>query len=278
MTTACSNWLNIFSCMRHSVQKKPAIHPQVHPNKRAFDAIIVWKGKEGTKKSYGGVAYDYILKPAAMEVTNRPVSPPKDRPLTHDQIARKLREAEERRLSIEAQKVEFAAREKTKIQEVMSKSMEQEEQFARAAHAKLRRSMEITKENRKLQIMALQDKLRDHLARVEEVCKNSDSMAKDLNLKEKIDQKLEAKEENRKAQLQALLVRLKDHGKHIEDVCKASENINKAQEEKMINKMENALKNREEHLRALQDRLKEHERKIEEVRRNKLNLQITSSD
>jgi hypothetical protein len=46
---------------------------------------------------------------------------------------------------------------------------------------------------------------------VEDVYKKSDSMAKDIELEEKIVQKLEASEGNRNAQIQALLSRLRNH-------------------------------------------------------------------
>ena len=46
---------------------------------------------------------------------------------------------------------------------------------------------------------------------MEEVYKKSDSMAKDIELEEKIIQKLEASEGNRNAQIQALLSRLRNH-------------------------------------------------------------------
>ncbi|CAG2209705.1 unnamed protein product [Mytilus edulis] len=253
MSTACSYWMTIFSCMRQNPRKIKSLDLQ-KPNRSAFDAIIVWKGKEGAKRSTGGVAYDYILKPASDN----------------------LKAAEERRQSLEQQKVQFAAKEKNRVQEVLAKSMEEEEKFAREVKAKLRRSLEVTKENRNMQIQALQEKLRDHLTKVEEVYKKSDTMAKDLQLEEKITQKLEASEENRNAKIQAQLTRLRNHAKHIEDVCKASENLGKISEEKIILKMENALKNREEYYRALQDRLKEHEKKIEEVRRNKMSISTGS--
>lgn len=142
----------------------------------------------GLQKSTGGVAYDYILKPAA---DNAPKisSPPKDKPLTHDEIFEKLQKAEARRQSLEAQKLEFVAKEKQRMQEALMKSQKEEEEKAKAAQAKLRRSMEITKENRELQIMSLQEKLREHLAKVQEVCRNSESMSKELE--ERLIQKYE---------------------------------------------------------------------------------------
>ena len=46
---------------------------------------------------------------------------------------------------------------------------------------------------------------------MEDVYKKSDTMAKDIELEEKINQKLEASEGNRNAQIQALLSRLRNH-------------------------------------------------------------------
>lgn len=170
------------------------------------------------------------------------------------------------------------------------KSQKEEEEKAKAAQAKLRRSMEITKENRELQIMSLQEKLREHvsvgcivqevvslysvlilckwvdcclfgvpvvekilwlifihilikfwmshvnkirpkhlecfemlltpkslspqLAKVQEVCKNSESMSKELE--ERLIQKYEAYEENRNNQLQSVVKRLQDHVRILE--------------------------------------------------------------
>ncbi|CAG2209701.1 STMN1 [Mytilus edulis] len=133
---------------------------------------------EGAKRSTGGVAYDYILKPASDNVLPRPISPPKEKPITQEEIFRKLKAAEERRQSLEQQKVQFAAKEKNRVQEVLAKSMEEEEKFAREVKAKLRRSLEVTKENRNMQIQALQEKLRDHAKHIEDVCKASENLGK----------------------------------------------------------------------------------------------------
>lgn len=52
---------------------------------------------ENKKANTGGVSYEVILKPAEVDMP-RPPSPPKEKNLTHEDIARKLQEAEERRL------------------------------------------------------------------------------------------------------------------------------------------------------------------------------------
>ena len=51
---------------------------------------------ESQKANTGGVAYEVILKPAAGDGP-RPSSPPKDKNITHNDIVKKLQEAEERR-------------------------------------------------------------------------------------------------------------------------------------------------------------------------------------
>lgn len=180
----------------------------------------------GLQRSTGGVAYDYILKPAA-DIAPKISSPPKEKPLTHNEIFEKLQKAEARRQvgslkvlsvlyflihhllllsmlmcvfvsyelrfyfklimprlgvvfwdfltktlwimiifsiqSLEAQKLEFVAKEKQRLQEALMKSQKEEEEKAKAAQIKLRRSMEITKENREQQIQSLQEKLREHV-------------------------------------------------------------------------------------------------------------------
>lgn len=50
----------------------------------------------GLQRSTGGVAYDYILKPAA-DIAPKISSPPKEKPLTHNEIFEKLQKAEARR-------------------------------------------------------------------------------------------------------------------------------------------------------------------------------------
>lgn len=51
---------------------------------------------ENQKTKVGGLAYEVILKPASDQP--RPPSPPKEKGITHDDIVRKLQEAEERRM------------------------------------------------------------------------------------------------------------------------------------------------------------------------------------
>ncbi|KAL3869002.1 hypothetical protein ACJMK2_041740 [Sinanodonta woodiana] len=130
---------------------------------------------EGAKENAGGLAYEVILKPASNDGP-RPPSPPREKNLTIEDISKKLQEAEERRQSLEAMKLDQIAKDRQRAQEALILKQQEEENFARATQEKLRRSMEINKENREAQIKALQDRLRDHEKKIEEVRKNKDSL------------------------------------------------------------------------------------------------------
>ncbi|KAK7468192.1 hypothetical protein BaRGS_00020249 [Batillaria attramentaria] len=264
-----------FLCMRENKSQKPR---KVHPNQGRYDAMVVWKGKadKPIQKS-GSLAFEVILKPAQNDAPLRPISPPKNNRvvLSEEDIKLKLKKAEERRQSLEAQRLEQLAKERERAQEVVAKAQQESKEFSHATKEKLRRSMEANKENREAQIKALQERLREHSIKVTETCKQSDKMMEDFQEKinSKISQRFEVYEENRQSQLQSMLTRLKEHANHIQEVCQASENMGKVCEEKLVSKMENALRNREEQLRALQERLLEHERRIEEVQKKKMGIQ-----
>ncbi|XP_052274198.1 uncharacterized protein D1044.6-like isoform X2 [Dreissena polymorpha] len=252
---------------------KYKLQQQIHPGRPGhFDAVIVWKGKENKKSNSGGLAYDVILKPAAGDLP-RPSSPPKDKGLTHEDIVRKLQEAEERRLSMEAEKLAPIAKMRERAQEAIERSQQENEEFSRATQEKLRRSMEVNKENRDAQIQALQTRLREHLLKVEETCRKSEEMTKELE--ERIKQNLEQKSENRQAQIDAMVQKLKEHEKHVEEVVKANEALSRSKysEEKVLEKIQKAIQNRESFLEEQKKRLQEHEKKIEEVRNKKAVIQ-----
>ncbi|XP_041360246.1 stathmin-like isoform X4 [Gigantopelta aegis] len=207
MSSVC-NWLSLFVCLRDS-PKKPK--HRIHPNHRGhYDAVVMWKGKEAAKQKTGGVAYEVILKPATTELdAARVLSPPKGKVLTQDDIVMKLQKAEERRLSYEQMKLERIAQEREKAQAKIAKIQAESETFSKITQEKLRRSMEISKEKRDMQIKALQERLREHASHIKEVCEASKNMNK--MSEEKILQKMETALKNREGQLKALQERLLEH-------------------------------------------------------------------
>ncbi|CAI9739358.1 trichohyalin-like isoform X1 [Octopus vulgaris] len=268
MSAVCK-WISGF-CIWENHKK---IQHQVHPDQQPFDALIIWREK--AKESTGGVAYEVILKPASNYTPHKPGSPPKEtRSLTQEAIADKLKKAQERRESLETQRLEQLQKERERAQQVLQKAQEENNTFSKSTKEKLRRSLELNKENREAQIKALQDRLREHRKKVSDACKNSEMVSKDLE--EKINQKFEKYDQNRRAQMQLLLDRLREHDKHIKEVNNACETMYKTSGEKIgekvFQKMDSAIKNREGVIKAIQDRLQEHEKRIEEVRKNKLSV------
>ncbi|XP_013075616.1 stathmin-1-A-like isoform X2 [Biomphalaria glabrata] len=234
---------------------------------------------ENQKAKQGGISFDVILKPASVESPKAPVQlSPRDvkkRELSQEQLENKLKKAEERRSLIEQERMEQLAKERQKAIEVVTKAQSENEQFSKKTQEKLRRSMEIRRENRETQIRALQERLREHSLKVQEIQKAGEEMVKEFEAKTemKLSQKMETYEENRQNQLKGMLAKLQEHANHINEVCQASENRGPSTDdlqEQLVQKMENALKNREEQLRNLQERLAEHENRIKEVQRKKL--------
>jgi len=216
MSTVCG-WF-AFLCMR---EKQSLKQRKVNPNANKYDAMVVWKGKadKPIKKS-SSLAFEVILKPASNNSPVRPVSPPKSNriSLSQEDIKLKLQKAEERRQSLEAQRLEQLAKEREKAQEVMAKAAQESLQFSKQTQEKLRRSMEANKENREAQIKALQERLREHANHIQEVCQASESMGKVCE--EKLVSKMENALRNREEQLKALQERLLEHERRIEEVQK----------------------------------------------------------
>ncbi|RUS71475.1 hypothetical protein EGW08_020761 [Elysia chlorotica] len=274
MSAVCN--LFSFLCMREA-QKKKTVH-RIHPNRQAYDAVVVLKGKENQKPKHGSISFDVILKPAQME-NSRPVQlsprePVKKRELSQEQIADKLKKAEIRKSLLEQERLEQLAKERQKALEVMSKAQCESEKFSQKTKEKLRRSMEIRKENREQQIRALQERLREHSLKVQEVQNAGEEMVKEFEAKseEKLSKKMETYEENRQNQLKGMLTKLKEHAAHISEVCAASENRSQVSDElneQLVQKMENALRNREEQLAALQERMAERDNRIKEAQKKR---------
>ncbi|XP_055885816.1 stathmin-like isoform X3 [Biomphalaria glabrata] len=220
MSTVCS-WFSIL-CLRET-QKKKTVQHRIHPNRQAYDAIVVWKGKENQKAKQGGISFDVILKPASVESPKAPVQlSPRDvkkRELSQEQLENKLKKAEERRSLIEQERMEQLAKERQKAIEVVTKAQSENEQFSKKTQEKLRRSMEIRRENRETQIRALQERLREHANHINEVCQASENRGPSTDdLQEQLVQKMENALKNREEQLRNLQERLAEHENRIKEV------------------------------------------------------------
>lgn len=220
-----------------------------------------------TEQSKGGLKYELVLADPCTEspVRKPSSSPPKS--ISAEDIQKKLKEAEERRQSLEAQKLNQLNEKLSRLAEVNQKREGLEEEFQEATRLSYEKKIEAFKENREAHIKSIQEKQREHVSRVEEVRRSLDAQTQEMLAS--IQKKIENASEAREAQIAALQERLRNHDKHIVDVRKQLEDLVDEKREKIQKKLETAQENRAAIYRELQVKLQEKEKHAEEVRQNK---------
>ncbi|XP_036394774.1 stathmin 1b isoform X2 [Megalops cyprinoides] len=127
-------------------------------------------------KRASGQAFEVILSPTAPDAKGEfPLSPPKKKDLSLEEIQRKLEAAEERRKSHEAEVLKHLAEKREHEKEVLQKAMEENNNFSRMAEEKLNMKMEANKENRTARMAALNEKFKEKDKKLEEVRKNRET-------------------------------------------------------------------------------------------------------
>jgi stathmin len=125
---------------------------------------------EGTTEKPSGVAFEVILKPASADA-----APPAHvvgsptHTISQEEIERKLKEAEERRLSMEASKLHSISKDKERAHEVNQKVQELAEAKSKETEKKLAEKMEANEEHKHAQLQAKLERLKDHDQHVQEV-------------------------------------------------------------------------------------------------------------
>ncbi|XP_012686946.1 stathmin-like [Clupea harengus] len=104
-----------------------------------------------------------------------PLSPPKKKDLSLEEIQRKLEAAEERRKSHEAEVLKHLAEKREHEQEVLRKAQEENNNFSKMAEEKLNQKMEANKENREALLAAMNEKFKEKDKKIEDVRKNKET-------------------------------------------------------------------------------------------------------
>ncbi|KFV01880.1 Stathmin, partial [Tauraco erythrolophus] len=131
------------------------------------------------EKRASGQAFELILSPRSKEaVPEFPLSPPKKKDVSLEEIQKKLEAAEERR------KVNLKQQVKSKgsvtrgysfrMKLFFLKAIEENNNFSKMAEEKLTHKMEANKENREAQMAAKLERLREKDKHIEEVRKNKE--------------------------------------------------------------------------------------------------------
>nr|XP_005993985.2 PREDICTED: stathmin isoform X2 [Latimeria chalumnae] len=126
-------------------------------------------------KRASGQAFEVILSPSSESMPEFPLSPPKKKDLSLEEIQKKLVAAEERRKSHEAEVLKQLAEKREHEKEVLQKALEENNNFSKMAEEKLCSKMEANKENREAQLQAKLERLREKEKRIEEVRKNKET-------------------------------------------------------------------------------------------------------
>jgi len=133
-------------------------------------------GVDGALESKGGIKYELVLEkpisdtPAKVAQSLSQLTTP-TRVISVDDIENKLKEAEERRKSIEASKITLAKEHHEHVVEIQSKRNEFEKIHSQSSRESLEKKMETFKENRENNLKAIMDKQKEHERKVAEASK-----------------------------------------------------------------------------------------------------------
>uniref|UniRef100_A0A3B5QJX3 Stathmin n=1 Tax=Xiphophorus maculatus TaxID=8083 RepID=A0A3B5QJX3_XIPMA len=120
-------------------------------------------------KRASGQAFEVILgAPAPDGKGEFPLSPPKKKDVSLEEIQRKLDAAEERRKNHEAEVLKHLAEKREHEKEVLQKAMEENNNFSKMAEEKLNQKMEANKENRTAIMAAMNEKFKEKDKKLEE--------------------------------------------------------------------------------------------------------------
>lgn len=221
-----------------------------------------------SEQSKGGLKYELVL--AEPSTTESPLkmstTPPKS--FSAEDIEKKLKEAEERRQTLEAVKLNMLNEKMSRLAEVNQKKEVFNHDFQEAARQSYEKKIEAFNKNRDAYIKSIQEKQREHVSHVEEVRRSLDTQTQEMLAS--IQKKIENANEAREAMITALQERLRNHDKHIADVRKQLGDFVEERREKLQKKLETAQENRTVIYKELQVKLQEKEKHAEEVRQNKV--------
>ncbi|XP_055923519.1 stathmin isoform X5 [Eupeodes corollae] len=166
------------------------------------------------EKSKGGLSYEVILAEPAPNVTlpKRPVTP--GRSVSVEEIEKKLKEAEERRISLEAKKMAEISNKLAKIEEATRKKDELNNEFITQTKEQLETKMEQHVEKREAIISDLKEKLKIHSQEIEKT-RTTLEQQKFIE-KEAIEEKLKTAQSLRDENIKKMLERLKEHERRAE--------------------------------------------------------------
>ncbi|XP_025993841.2 vicilin-like seed storage protein At2g18540 isoform X1 [Solenopsis invicta] len=206
------------------------------------------------EKSKGGLCYEVIL--AEPTVPKRAPSPPQQSPTQQTAIEDKLKAAEERRLSIEANKLAALTAKLSKIEEASRKKDELSAAFITATRESLDAKMNNTEEKREAHIAELKNKLKEHLESVEKTRLSLEQQTEEVRCA--VEEKLKTAAAQRDENIKRMLDRLKEHEEQVARVRQGMSERVQQLESQIQGKLEQARERRETIEREQKEKLRNH--------------------
>ncbi|CAH1396648.1 unnamed protein product [Nezara viridula] len=190
------------------------------------------------EQSKGGLKFDVIIADPAIPPPKRPGSP-NNKTTSAENIEGKLKAAEERRLSLEANKMATLAAQLSKIEEASKKKDEQNSVFINQTKEALEQKMETHIEKREQYISEIKTKLKDHLEGVEKSRQLLEQQTQDVRTA--VEEKLKSAAAHRDENIKKILDRLKEHEDQVKKIrSNWQEKINSL-EAQLQSKMDSAI-------------------------------------
>nr|ALS04203.1 stathmin-4-like isoform 2 [Acartia pacifica] len=225
-----------------------------------------------TENKEGGLRYDVVLSPA---VRTAPKLTPSSSPLTEDALKKKLKEAEERRQSLDNLRMKNLSDQLAKIEIVQQKREDLDAEKKTKAAESLTAKLSTAEENRLAQLKEVKDRLSDHMVKIETAHKELEAHLEAARsaAESHLTEKMEAAEKNRVEEMEEMVKKLKEHQEKIEKVRSNKEEQLKpyvAELELGIKeKLDRAKQLKERHEEQMREKLAEQNRRAELVRQNK---------
>jgi len=226
----------------------------------------------------GGQALEIVLSPAIKKPKGRspPTSPSAN--ITQQTIVQKLKEADDRRQSLETEKVKNLSEQLAKITVAQQKKEEVEKTKVEKTQEALDTKLSTADENKAKILSEVKDKVSEHMTKIEKAQKALEQeleaarVAAEASLNEKMGKNSELKS----IAMEEALKKIKEHQSHVEAVRNSQEEKLKPYVEELQSniraKEERAREIREKKDAELKDKLAEQNKRAEIVRQNKEKL------
>ncbi|CAH0394343.1 unnamed protein product [Bemisia tabaci] len=222
----------------------------------------------------GGIKFELIESPANTPPPKTKSSSP-TRTISSENIDEKLKAAAERRLSLEAKKIEQLSNQLSKIEHAMKKRDEISKEFSVRSKKVLEEKMEQYSEKKEAHISEVLCKLKKQFENGEKTRQSLESALEEI--KENTNLKLLQASKKRESQIQELTKRLKEHDEHAKSVYNALKEKQEELKQRILTKEEEAALRKEQKIKEKLEKLKEKDNRSEKVRQNKTSESCTEN-